>query len=179
MKTYEEWRSSYNILDLGIRWRSVVTFTTRPLYLQGKSPRHLLARRLGGPQSQSGCCAVKKNPLLLPRIEPQPCSTSLQRKHNLLRPWCEILDLLYLESELGNTFTNQHCKRNSYRCREIYHIRKTLGDEITQICSGKQPCITHTSSDTGHATVEVWALTKKRRKKRRRKCNMKKEKGTE
>jgi hypothetical protein len=42
------------ILDLVTRWRWVVTFTTRPLYSQGKSPRYPLVRRLGGPQSQSG-----------------------------------------------------------------------------------------------------------------------------
>jgi hypothetical protein len=43
-----------NILDLGTRWRWVVSFTFLPHYTQGKSPRHPLVRRLGGPQSQSG-----------------------------------------------------------------------------------------------------------------------------
>jgi hypothetical protein len=33
---------------------NVVLFTPRPLYLLGKSPRYLLDRRLGGPQSLSG-----------------------------------------------------------------------------------------------------------------------------
>jgi hypothetical protein len=37
------------ILDLGTRKRWVVSFTPR-----GKSPRYLLATRLGGPQSRSG-----------------------------------------------------------------------------------------------------------------------------
>jgi hypothetical protein len=32
----------------------VVSFTPRPLYPRGKSPRYLLDRRLGGPQSRSG-----------------------------------------------------------------------------------------------------------------------------
>jgi hypothetical protein len=32
----------------------VVSFTTRPLYAKGKSPRYPLDRRLGGPQSLSG-----------------------------------------------------------------------------------------------------------------------------
>jgi hypothetical protein len=39
------------ILDLGTRWRWVVSFTPRPLYPEGKSP---LDRRVGGPQSRSG-----------------------------------------------------------------------------------------------------------------------------
>jgi hypothetical protein len=37
------------ILDLGTRWRLVVSFTSRPLYPQGKSPWCPLDRRLGGP----------------------------------------------------------------------------------------------------------------------------------
>jgi hypothetical protein len=41
-------------LDLGTSWRWVVNFTPRPLYPRGRSPRYLLDRRLGGPQSQSG-----------------------------------------------------------------------------------------------------------------------------
>jgi len=41
-------------LSLGARWRWVDNFTPRSLYLRGKSPRYILDRRLGGPQSQSG-----------------------------------------------------------------------------------------------------------------------------
>jgi hypothetical protein len=37
-----EWRYSSIILDLSTRWRWVVIFTPRPLYLRGKSPRHPL-----------------------------------------------------------------------------------------------------------------------------------------
>jgi hypothetical protein len=33
----------------------------------GKSPRYPLVRRLGRPQSLSGCCGEEKNPLPLPR----------------------------------------------------------------------------------------------------------------
>jgi hypothetical protein len=49
----EEWRYRSTILDLGTRWRWVVSFTTRPLYPRGKSPRYP-DRRLRGPQSRSG-----------------------------------------------------------------------------------------------------------------------------
>jgi hypothetical protein len=44
----------------------VVSFTPWPLYSQGKSPWYPLDRRLGGPQSQSGCSGEEKNfqPLL-------------------------------------------------------------------------------------------------------------------
>jgi hypothetical protein len=43
------------ILELGTRWRWMVSFTRRPPYPQGKSPWYQLDRRLGGLQNRSGC----------------------------------------------------------------------------------------------------------------------------
>jgi len=40
------------------------------LYPHGKSPRYPLDRRLGGPQSCSGCSGEEKNSQPLPGIEP-------------------------------------------------------------------------------------------------------------
>jgi hypothetical protein len=40
------------------------------LYPREKSPRYPLYVRLGGPEIRSGRYGVKKNPLLLPEIEP-------------------------------------------------------------------------------------------------------------
>jgi hypothetical protein len=71
MKTY--WGSggiAPRILDLGTKWRWVVSFMPRPLYSQGKSPRYPLDRRLGGPQSRSGRGGEDKNSQLPPGIEP-------------------------------------------------------------------------------------------------------------
>jgi hypothetical protein len=59
------------ILDLGTRWRWVVSFTPRPLYPQGKSPLYPLDRRLGGPQSLSGRSGEEKNTQPPPGIEPR------------------------------------------------------------------------------------------------------------
>jgi hypothetical protein len=42
-----DWRYSSTILDLCTRWRWVVSFTPRPLYLREKRCRYLLDRRLG------------------------------------------------------------------------------------------------------------------------------------
>jgi hypothetical protein len=39
----------------------VVSFTARPLYLHGKNPWYPLDRRLGGPQSRSGCGGEENN----------------------------------------------------------------------------------------------------------------------
>jgi hypothetical protein len=44
----------HSFFDLGARWRWVVSFTTRPLYPQGKNPWYPLDRGLGGPQNRSG-----------------------------------------------------------------------------------------------------------------------------
>jgi hypothetical protein len=55
MKAY--WGSggiAQRILDLGIRRRWVVSFTSRPLYPHRKSPWYPLDRKLGGLQSRSG-----------------------------------------------------------------------------------------------------------------------------
>jgi hypothetical protein len=56
-----EWSYSSTILDLGISWRWMVSFTPRPLNPWGKSHRYLLDRRLGGPQSRSGLSEEQKN----------------------------------------------------------------------------------------------------------------------
>jgi hypothetical protein len=55
MKTY------WGILDLGTRWRWVVSSTPRPSLPQGKSLRYPLDRRLSGPQSRSGRGGEEKN----------------------------------------------------------------------------------------------------------------------
>jgi hypothetical protein len=58
------------ILDLGTRWRRVVSFTTRPLYSLGKSPWYPLDRRLDGTQNRSGLGGEEKNSQPSPKLEP-------------------------------------------------------------------------------------------------------------
>jgi hypothetical protein len=73
------------ILDLGTKWRWLVSFTLRPLYPQGKSPWYPWDRRLGGLQSRSGRGGEKKIPLphrdSNPIIQPvaHRCTTELSR----------------------------------------------------------------------------------------------------
>jgi hypothetical protein len=57
--------------DLGTSWRWVVSFTPRPLYPRGKSPRYPLDRRLGGPQGRSRRLE-KRIFLTLPGLELRP-----------------------------------------------------------------------------------------------------------
>jgi hypothetical protein len=56
-----EYRYRSTILDLGTRWKWMISFTPRPLYSQGKSPLYPLDRRLGGSQSRYGRCRIKTN----------------------------------------------------------------------------------------------------------------------
>jgi hypothetical protein len=54
-------RTALLVLNLSTRWKRVANLTLRLLYSQGKSPRHPLKRRLGGPQSRSGRSGKKKS----------------------------------------------------------------------------------------------------------------------
>jgi hypothetical protein len=58
------------ILDFGIMWRWVISFTSRPLYPQGRSPSYPLGRRVGGPQSWSGRGGEEKDSQPLQGLEP-------------------------------------------------------------------------------------------------------------
>jgi hypothetical protein len=80
MKAY--WRSggiAPRILDLGTRWRCVISFTLRPLYTRGKSPCYPLDKRLGGPQSRAGRGGEEKNSQPLPGLEPAIIQPVAQR----------------------------------------------------------------------------------------------------
>jgi len=50
------------ILDLGTRWKAVVSFTPRPLYPQGESHWYPLDRRLGGPRASLDSVVKRKIP---------------------------------------------------------------------------------------------------------------------
>jgi hypothetical protein len=93
MKAY--WRNGSiapRVLDLGIRWRWVVSFTARPLYLQAKSPWYPFDRKLGGSQNRSERSCEEKNSELLPGLEPpfiqaiaQRYINEISRLHSLFR----------------------------------------------------------------------------------------------
>jgi hypothetical protein len=69
-----QWRYSSTILDLGTRWRWVVSFMPRPFTPGGKSPRYTLDKRLGGPQCRSGRCGLEKNLFPPAGIGPRPAN---------------------------------------------------------------------------------------------------------
>jgi hypothetical protein len=53
MKTYRGIGNIAPDIILGTRWRIVVSFTPRPLYIRGKNPRYPLEKKQGGFQSRS------------------------------------------------------------------------------------------------------------------------------
>jgi hypothetical protein len=60
-------RIASHVLNFNTRWRWVISFTPRPFYPLGRSPRYLLYRRLNGSKS----LAEEDNLFLLPGIEPR------------------------------------------------------------------------------------------------------------
>jgi hypothetical protein len=69
---------SPHILDLSSRWRWVVSFVPRSLYLQVKSRWYSFDRRLGGPQNRSGNLGEEKIVPTGIRIPDHPtCSPAL------------------------------------------------------------------------------------------------------
>jgi hypothetical protein len=57
------------VLDLGTRWRCVISFTSRSLYPQGKSSWYPWDRRPAGPQSRPGRCGEERNSQPLPGLD--------------------------------------------------------------------------------------------------------------
>jgi hypothetical protein len=94
------------IVDLGTRWRWVVSFTPQPLYPQVKSSWYTLDRRLGGPQSRSGRGGEEKNSQPPPGIEPyntdrpvrSPALYRLSYHGSHLIPW-DIFFFEYIEKQ--------------------------------------------------------------------------------
>lgn len=80
-----KWRHSSIILNLGTRWRWVVSFIPLPPYSRGNSPQYTLDRRQGGHQSSVGRCveeqillslSIIKSQLLSPDRGPVPTEVS-------------------------------------------------------------------------------------------------------
>jgi hypothetical protein len=74
-----ECRYSSIILDLGSRWRWMVSFVPWPRYPQGKGPWYPLDRRLGWPQSWPGHCGEENIscPCQEWNLAAQPVATAL------------------------------------------------------------------------------------------------------
>jgi hypothetical protein len=103
------------ILDRGTRWRWVVSFTPRPLYTQGMSPRYPLDSKLDGPQSHSGRGGEEKNSQPPPGLEPPIIHPVAQRYTT------------ELSRLLKQGFYNVFRKINNLKCKNQNVIENKLG----------------------------------------------------
>jgi hypothetical protein len=74
MKTLGNGRIVPRMLNFDARWRWVVSFTFRPLYVRGRTSRLPLDSGLGGPQCRCGRCGEESNSQPLPGIETRSSS---------------------------------------------------------------------------------------------------------
>jgi hypothetical protein len=86
-----------HFLDLGTSWRWVVSFTSRPLYPQRKSPVTPLDRRLGWPKSWSGHCGENSLPYRDSNSDPSVVQSVVSRYTNYAIP-APILFQLYCKN---------------------------------------------------------------------------------
>jgi hypothetical protein len=97
------------ILDLGTRWRWVVSFTPRPLYPQRKRPWY----PLGELQSRFGRGGEKKNSQPLPGLEPPIIQPVAQRySTELSRAMLYVMqrDVTFLDSHPYNHIITKSIK---------------------------------------------------------------------
>jgi hypothetical protein len=90
MKAYWGSGSTAPHIDLATRWRQVISVTSWPLYPQGKSPRYPLDRRLGGPQSRSGCGGEEKNSQNLLGLKTPIIQPELSQFHHVVSRTCMV-----------------------------------------------------------------------------------------
>jgi hypothetical protein len=120
-----EWRYSSTILDLGTRWRWVVSFTPRPLY-----PRLPLDGNLGGPLNRCGSYGEERN--LAPAGNWTPAVQTVARRYT---DW--VISAPHL-----CTCTYIHSGGRKL-CLTV------IGNNKLRVCSGKQMMVVeYTSSET-------------------------------
>jgi hypothetical protein len=110
-----KWRYGSTILDLGTRWRWVVSFTPLPLYTRGKSPRYPLDWEQGG-HTVGLKAVVERKFLPLPGREP-PLSSSVGgwRRNLYNTEFPNIYPSIFLgwlveENEMGRTCSTYDLK---------------------------------------------------------------------
>jgi hypothetical protein len=131
MKTY--WRSGCiapRILDIGSRWRWVVSFTPRPLYPQGKSPWYPLDGRLGALKiwrtfcvsgvDSSGSCGRE---VLGSFDPPNECLTFLRKCSRKLR----VAMLFIIIASEGKMTDDDYGTRNASHITQLLYILNFSG----------------------------------------------------
>jgi hypothetical protein len=87
----------------------VVSFTPWPLYSQRKRPWYPLDRRVGGPQSRSGCGGEEKNSHLLPGLESPIIQPEAQRYTNELSRLFGVIMSKLNSAHIFTSFFSEIC----------------------------------------------------------------------
>jgi hypothetical protein len=150
-----EWRYRTTVLDLGTRWRWVVSFRHRLLYSQRKSPRHLLDRRLGGIQIRSGRCGEKSLTLWLCQesnsaAQPVAIPTELSPTHfsptNVFLQSHHICNIILIIN--GNFYVRDLTSQQWYASHRLKNI--SLEDRAA---AGRRKLPAICTSDAGHTPI--------------------------
>jgi hypothetical protein len=124
------------ILDLGIRWRWVVSFAPRPLYSQENRPWYPLDRRLDGLQILSGRGGEEKNSQSVPELEPpiiQPVAQRSATELSRLIINMIALELLWLRYLSLIQFI--WCKLVTFCTERCCFERNSNGTRVTSLLS--------------------------------------------
>jgi hypothetical protein len=118
----KEWRYRFNILVLGVKWRWVGRFTSRPFCLRGKRTRYPLDRWLDGAQNRSGRCGGEKKSLAstgngTPVVQPVTIPYELYRLCSPLQNQFDSVEttseFITAVTELWNTSGGTSCPEQS------------------------------------------------------------------
>jgi hypothetical protein len=137
-----EWKYTSTILDLGIRWRWVVSSMPRLLYPQGNRPRYLFDRRLGGSQSRYGCFGEGKI-LHCQESHPIPLTNRNYVNNEIRRRMVEVLVIIRFK----NCYQHVHFRKLGYTEHKFWHLSRACA------------CVR-----------EIWSLTSKEEHKLIYKC---------
>jgi hypothetical protein len=102
------WTYSATTLDLGARWRWVVSLRARPLY-----PQYPLDRRLGGPQFRFGRCGEEKNLASVGIRTPAVQGVARLYTHWVIPARSIVTQEFYLEMNTGNLPGGKRPERNA------------------------------------------------------------------
>jgi hypothetical protein len=136
----------------------VVSFTPRPVYPRGKSPRYPLDRRLSGSQSRSGHCREEETPF--PCGEPKPGyparsgSPSLyasaipahftSQGYSKCKQSTRVLDLSFgipnfrQQEERTTPDLSNRCRRSQYKASTMLIDNKCIIRLSEQSCNSRQ-----------------------------------------
>jgi hypothetical protein len=113
---------TYGRVDLSARWRCVINFKPRQLYLQRKSTRYPLDRRPGGPQSRSGRCGEERNPSPCRVSNPSPARSAVTTQNKLSRLASRGKYSLWVERNMSKCLNSLYAYTRTSWILKVYFL---------------------------------------------------------